>query len=178
MEPEDRELILPEGEDEKLQLSSEDERAAVIASVLRDQAEREEARESTPLPGPKPLLPQLSALAVSTAFAVYVWFGSPGWLEPDPIPLTPVAVEESTVRAVIFLQAQKIEDYRERYGRLPAFLEEAGPGIHGVRYRRLDGQTYRIHGQGDRVGLSYTSGEPLAEFLGSGEGILAGALNQ
>jgi hypothetical protein len=166
-------------QEEDLSLSSETERAAMIASVLRDQAEREVVREATAAPGPKPLLPQLTGLALATALAVYVWFGSPAWLEPDPIPLPPVEVERATLRLQMFVQAQAIEHYRTNNGRTPAFLEEAGPPRPGVEYRRLDAQTYLLQGQGDRVRLTYSSRDSLSVFLGeAGEDLLAGVLDQ
>lgn len=179
MEPKDRKepLRKPEAE-EDLSLSSETERAAMIASVMRDQATREEVRFTAPTPGRRPLLPQLVALALSTALAGYVWFGSPGWLEPDPIPLPPVAVEAATLRLQIFVQAQAIEHFRTATGRTPAFLEEAGPPRPGIAYRRLDGQTYLLQGQGDQIRLTYTSTDSLPAFLGAdGAALLMGILD-
>lgn len=166
-------------EEQDLTLSSETERAAMIASVLRHQAERKEIRNSVRPLGPKPLLPQLTGLALSTALAVYLWFGSPAWLEPDPIPLPPVAVEVATLRLEIFVQAQAIEHYRATNGRTPAFLEEAGPPRPSIEYRRLDAQTYILQGQGERVRLTYSSRDSLAAFLGTaGEALLTGPVDQ
>jgi hypothetical protein len=161
--------------DQGLPLSSETERAAMIASVLRDQAEREEVRETAPVPGPKPLLPQILWLAVSVVLSLYVWLGSPAWLSPEPIPLPSVEVEEATLRLQIFLQAQALERYRRDNGRIPAFLEEAGPPRPGIEYRRLDGQSYLLRGVGERVNLTYMSRDSLPGFLGpGGEAILLG----
>ena len=174
-DPKDLPLDLEE-EEEDLTLSSNTEREAVVASVMRDQAERTVIRASMRPHGPKPLLPQLTGLAISTALAAYVWFGSPDWLEPDPIPLPPVEVELATLRSVMFIQAQAIEHYREHNGRAPAFLEEAGPARPGVVYSRIDAQSYRLRGQADRVLLTYASRDSLALFLGSaGEALLTGA---
>jgi hypothetical protein len=156
--------------------SSEQERASAIASVLRDQEQKAQVRGRIRPPGDKPLLPQLLYLVLATAVSVYVWFGSPSWLEPDAVPPPPVSVEEASVRLAIFLQAQRIEAYREENGRLPAFLEEAGPRAPGVSYRRMDSRTYLIRGQGERVGLTYTSDQAPDLFLGRGEDILARAL--
>jgi hypothetical protein len=167
-----------EGAKEEVELSSERERAAMIASVLRHQAELTEVRSSVRGPGPKPLLPQLIGLGISTALAVYVWFGSPAWLEPDPIPLPPVEVEAATLRLEMFIQAQAIEHYRENNGRAPAFLEEAGPVRPGVEYRRVDAQSYVLHGQGERIRLTYMSRDSLLAFLGPGEALILGTEDQ
>lgn len=141
-------------------LSSEVERATAVASVLRHQKERERIRESVKLPGTKPLFPQLVGLALSTAVAVYLWFGSPGWLSRQPV-LPPLEEEEASVAAAIYLQAQQIEAYRARNGRLPAFQEEAGLPVPGVRYARIDSRSYWIEGRDRRVVMTYRSGEPL-----------------
>lgn len=164
------------GEEKKsFTLSTEGERAAMIASVLRDQAIREGMRALTPGPSPKPLFPQLVALAVATLLAAYVWFGSPGWLGPHPVPLPPVEVEAATLRLEMFIQAQAIEHYREQNGRTPAFLQEVGPPRPGITYRRLDASTYLLQGHGERVRLSLSSRDSLATFLGAdGEALLLG----
>ena len=159
-------MILDDEED--LSPSTEDERAAMIASVLRDQERRESIRAVTPAMESGATLPQLVALALSSVLAVYVWFGSPGWLGPEPVPLPPVEVEESTLRLEMFIQAQAIEDYRQRNGRTPAFLAEVGPSRPGISYRRVDGRSYLLQGTGDRVQLTYSSRDSLAPFLGPG----------
>ncbi len=175
MRSEDQDLPPEEVEEQQaMALSSEMERAAAIASVLRHQAERKEAREAVQLPGRRPLLPQLTALALSTVVAVYVWFGSPSWLEPRLPPPPPLEVEETSVQAAVYIQAQQIEAYRVRNGRLPAFLEEAGPAVAGVRYTRLDARTYRIQGHDQRVAFSYTSGEPMDSLAAAVERVLMG----
>ncbi len=162
--------------EEDLSLSSEGERASAIASVLKDQAEKAEVRSFVRSPGPKPLLPQLAGLGIASLVAAYVWFATPGWLEPAPIPPPPVEVELATLRLEMFIQAQAIESYRLNNGRTPAFLEEAGPPRPGVRYRRVDADTYILQGQGDRVRLVYTSRDSLGAFLGEeGEALLVGA---
>ncbi len=153
------------------QLSSEVERATAVASVLRYQEEHRRARESVKLPGTKPLFPQLAVLALSTAVAVYLWFGSPGWLGHRPA-LPPLEEEEASVAAAIYLQAQQIEAYWARNGRLPAFQEEAGLPVPGARYVRIDSRTYRIEGQDRRVAMTYRSGEPLDSLGRSLERIL------
>lgn len=183
MDSEDRRAVHPEPDegsaenkaidlDEDIKVSSDLERAAVIASVMRHQAQQEEVRTQVQYMGKKALLPQLLTLAASTAFAVYVWFGSPSWLEPDPIPLPPLSVEEDVVRSAVLLQVERIQSYRETNGRLPAFLEEAGPRLPGVEYRRLDNRNYRLNARGERVIIHFRSGQPLTEFQESLEALL------
>jgi len=161
-----------QGEPPVREVSSEEERARALAEVLRHQAEHARARRLAVKP-PRPFLYRFVPFALSTALAIYVWFGSPAWLQPDPIPEPTLQEERSTLRLVMFLQAQRIELYRRTTGRLPAFLEEAGPPLPGIVYRRLDARTYRLYGHTRRQGLVYTSTEPLTEFLDTGEDLLA-----
>jgi hypothetical protein len=140
------------------------ERAAAIASVMRHQALQKETMARMAPPGYKPLFPQLVALALSTVVAVYVWFGSPGWLGPSPVPPVSLEVEEDFVRSAVILQVERINSYQEQNGRLPAFLEEAGPPLPGVEYRRLDSRTYRIRGRGMQVEVDYNLGDALDEY--------------
>jgi len=176
--PEETAASQEEAEEMDVVLSSDMERAAAIASVMRDQALKEEALAQVRPPGKKPMLPQLGALALSTALAIYVWFGSPGWLEPDPIPPVPLQIEEDVVRTAVLLQVERIRSYREQNGRLPAFLEEAGPRLPGVEYRRLDSRRFQIHGHGERTTVDYVSGQPLDEFRESLQAVLGGAVGQ
>jgi len=76
--------------EDEVSLSSEGERASLLASVMEHDAERKDAQATVRPLGQRPLGPQLFALAASTLLAVYVWFGSPAWLGPDPAPLRPL----------------------------------------------------------------------------------------
>ena len=169
MSAEDRPEIPLDEED--LSLSSERERASLLASVMKHDAERKEARAFVEPPRTKPLAPQLVALAFSTVLAVYVWFGSPSWLGPQPVPLPPLAEEGSAVRTVVWLGAQQVEAFQARNGRIPS-SHEVGPLPLGVLYERLDAQSYIIARHGGRVGISYSSGEPMDDLLEAVEALL------
>lgn len=160
---------LPQEKD--VSLSSERERASLLASVLRHDAERKEAQASVRPLGPKPLGPQLAALAVSTALAVYVWFGSPAWLGPDPVPVPSLAEEGAALKASVWLGAQQVEAFEARNGRIPSSLE-VGPLPPGVRYQRLDARSYLLVGEGGRVGVTYSSEEPQDDLLAAVQGLL------
>jgi len=162
---------------DRVSLSSRGERDALLASVLRHDAERKQAQATTPHPGPKPLGPQLLALALSTVVAVYVWFGSPAWLSPDPVPLPPLSEEQTSVQAAVWLGTQQVESFQRRNGRVPG-IQEVGSLPPGVRYERLDAQSYILVGEGDRVAVSYSSGEPRDDLRAAAGRILEGAESQ
>ena len=175
MSTEDRKDLPLEGDD--VSPSSEGERVALLASVMSHQAEREEAQAALRPKGPKPLFPQLAALAGSTFLAVYVWFISPSWLGPHPIPPPPLAEEESAARFASWIAVQQVEDFQEKNGRIPG-SQEVGPLPPGVRYQRLDARRYAISGQGERVEITYSSGEPQDDLLGAVEQLLSGVEGQ
>jgi hypothetical protein len=158
-------------------LSSEGERASLLASVMKHDAERKDAQAAVPAHRPKPLAPQLIALAVSTVLAVYVWFGSPAWLSPDPVPLPSLADEGSVVRASVWLGAQQVEAFLSRNGRVPG-SQEVGPLPPGVSYERLDARQYILAGRGDRIGITYASGQPQDDLLRAVGEVLSGAEGQ
>jgi len=160
-------------DDQGAQLSSEKERAALLASILRRDARGREARTSTGATGRRALAPRFAALAVSTGLAVYVWFGSPSWLEPSPPPLPPLAVEETSIRASVWLAAQQVDALEARSGRVPG-PQEIASLPPGVRYERLDGKRYLIVGRGDRALVTYTSGDPRDRFLDAARTVLTG----
>lgn len=145
-------------DEEDFSQSSERERASLLARVMKEQTERSNALASALPLGPKPLGPQLVALALATVAAAYFWLGSPGWLNRPPPPLPPMAEEGSAVRLVVWLGVQQVEDFRGASGRIPG-PQELGPLPPGLEYRRLDAQSYLIAGRGDRVRVTYTSGE-------------------
>ena len=51
-------------------------------------------------------------------------------------------------------------------------LEDAGPVFRGMKYIRLTDRDYRILGRTSRVILSYSSVEPIDDFVGNGADIL------
>ena len=174
MDTEDQQISQPD--DTEVSLSSEGERASLLASVMKHDAERKEAQASLPYSGPKPLGPQLAALAASTLLAVYVWFGSPAWIDPDPIPLPSLAEEGAAVRTAVWLGAQQVEAFEARNGRTPN-PQEVGSLPPGVRYERVDARNWILAGQGDLVQVTYSSGETQESLLGAVREMLAGGEN-
>jgi len=83
-----------------------------------------------------------------------------------------VGEEESTLRLVMYFQAQKIEQYLVDTGSVPLALDDAGPVFRGMEYIRLTNRDYRILGRTERVTLSYSSVEPLDVFVGTGVSVL------
>jgi hypothetical protein len=153
-------------------ISSGDERASALADVLRQEAEKAEIVHRPPLSRERIAFGYM-ALAVATFLAFWIWFFPPGWAQRNPVRAPSLAEEETSLRLVMFLQAQRIEAFRVENGHLPESLEDAGPPLPGVEYTPLAGQTYYLRGEGDQAYLGYFSSQPIDTFLGDSEDLLA-----
>lgn len=155
----------PQPVDRPRYVSEEQERARALAEVLRDQETRilasaraEERREQV-------AARRRRALIAAWAAVAWIWIASPSWTRVQPPPTPTVAEEAEALRLHVFLQTQAIEAYRERSGRLPYVLQEAGPPFRGMEYRRRDSRTYELQARSDRVLLRYHSDQPPLDFV-------------
>ncbi len=143
-------------------------------SVLKTQAderhrEAEERRRAGAGSSPLVSVATLILLAVGAYLAVM----RPTWVfAPRPTPET-VALREASLRVSMANAAQHVERFRKRSARLPASLEEAGTRDHGLRYDRLGATDFRLVGENGPARVRFTSGEPLADFLGNSYQIIA-----
>ncbi len=157
-----------------VEVSRASERNAVLAAVLREQTERAEVedrarelRAKRQRPGPRHV-----ALVFATALSAWIWFWPPSMLRLQAPPPPTLENEEAALRLVMYFQAQKIEQFRIDTGRVPTDLSDAGPVFKGMEYVRLTDSDYRILGRTSRVILSYSSVEPLGEFVGESTDLL------
>jgi hypothetical protein len=138
-------------------------------SVLRTQADEAEARRADAearrrQSGSRLLM--LVCTMIVLFVAVYLYVEQPEWVFPVPPTPESVAVREASLRINVANAAQHIERFRQRMGRLPTNLTEAGAHESGLDYE--PGTTgYRLQADMDGVRLSYDSNEPLARFVGN-----------
>ena len=139
-------------------------------TVLKTQAEEREAelraaeaRRRAP-PWSRPLV--LICMAIVLFTGAYLWIERPEWVFPAPFPPESVALEEAGLRITIANAAQHVERFRQRNGRLPHSLEEAGAHPSGLRYT-VTGSDYRLEGERGGLLVAFASGEPLPAFLGN-----------
>jgi hypothetical protein len=112
----------------------------------------------------RPLVLISAAIVLFTA--AYLWIERPEWVFPTPPAPESVAVVEAGLRITIANAAQHVERFRQRSGRLPESLEEAGAHPLGLQYT-VSGSDYRLEGERDGRQVSFASGEPLLAFLGN-----------
>ena len=153
-------------------VSEERERARLLADVLRDQAKRAEAALEAEARSHRRARIRRGVLVAVWAAAAYVWLISPGWTRVDPTPVPTLAEDVRSLRINLFLQAEQVEGFQASRGRLPWVLQEAGPPLPGMEYRRRDSQSYEIQARSHRVHLSYTSDRPPLDLVGPAAGIL------
>jgi hypothetical protein len=107
--------------------------------------------------GPLPLV-LMGALLLAN---LYLWLGNPSWLTlPEP-PAPSIEYSAGSWKIAVWLQRQRIEEYRRVNGELPVAASQAGPTVHGVRYTPIDGaRAYRlVAGEGPRT-VVYRSTDP------------------
>ena len=147
--------------------------ADALADVLKDQSEKAQRRE---VQGPRGKRTTATgtwvALIILSVFSAYLWVGSPSWLQPRaPDPISP-ALEDAGLRMEVFHQALLVEDFRDREGRLPNSLSEAGDPFSEVQYSRENGQIYRLAFGGTAGTVEYTSTDSLELFLGDAPSVI------
>lgn len=147
-------------------VSEEQVRARALAEVLREQDARAQASLEAEARRARTARIRRGALIATWAGVGWIWVASPSWLRVPPPPSPTVAEEAEALRIHVFLQSQAIEAYRERSGRLPYVLQEAGPPFRGLEYRRHDSRTYVLQGRSERVILRYHSEQPALDFVG------------
>lgn len=148
-------------------VSRPEDRARVLAEAMAH-AEAQEAQfkavPATPGRGPRWKGPTAMVLfGVAAALAVF----PPGWLGP-PRPREPTDAERVRgLRTELYLQAQQIEAFRMREGRLPDSLDEVPARFGDVRFVRSNSRVYQLVGHGpDGSRLIYDSARPDPVFRG------------
>jgi len=138
-------------------------------SVLKTQAEEREARraehEARRRHGGSRLL-MLVCTTVLVFVGVYLYVERPDWVFPAPATPESVAVREASLRISVANAAQHVEHFRQRTGRLPSTLAEAGAHESGLDYEPAS-STYKLHADVGDVRISYDSNEPLSRFVGN-----------
>jgi hypothetical protein len=92
----------------------------------------------------------------------------PGWLAgPKRLPPESPAVAEASVRLSMLREQQRVADFLQRNGRLPATLSEAGVTVPGLGYEALPQQEFRLFAQVGESLLVLRSSDSMTLFLGN-----------
>ena len=125
------------------EVASGQEAAEADAAVLKHAQERDQAaqKKTAPKPQPRWLLPLGINLAV---FAAYLLIWSPDWVVINRIAPPPAEAQLRNVRAGVYMAVSKIESFRQREGRLPGSLDEAGVPGEGLDYTLIGQNNYSL----------------------------------
>lgn len=88
----------------------------------------------------------------------------PAWLFPKA-PVEPPELKEASLRVRMYVEIDRIEQYRRAHGRLPDTLLESLGDTTGLRYASGEGG-YSLTGESGAVSLTYSSSQSPEEFLG------------
>jgi hypothetical protein len=141
-------------------LSDEKERQRALEEVLRDQARRDALRAIAYRDSGASLrLRVITAVLVVAALLLWM-IPVPGFRANIPFPLASEE-EEDALRLATWVQAQQVEAFRQRRGRLPDVLREAGEPLPGMTYERIDAGTYRLSGATERTTVVWSPTDTL-----------------
>lgn len=145
--------------------SSAEAREAVLAEALAHAATLE-AQYRQPLPETRrtgvwkaPLA--LVLLVISASILAF----PPSWAVGDPAPTLTEQQLDRGARAALFLQAQQVEAFRVKEGRLPGSLDELDVTLPGISFVRSNNRIFQLVTPGPAGGpVIYDSTRPAQEF--------------
>ena len=146
-------------------------------NVLKQQAEEREAelREAAARRRDRRhIRPSLMATAVLVLMLCsYLYIERPEWLFPSAAAPESVAIREASLRIGMANAAQHLERYRQRTGKLPTTLAEAGTGVQGMSYEPVGSGAWRLVGTHAGIELTLSSQDSLPRFLGNSFEVIA-----
>lgn len=145
--------------------SPEEARDRLVAEAVAHSAALEaQYREPMAPEGPPSVWKVLVALLIA-ATAAYVAARPPALLTPGTPPVLRAGELERGARAALYLQAQQIEAFRLREGRLPRSLDEVGARVPDVAFVRSNNRVYQlVTSRPDGSNLVYDSARPSPAF--------------
>lgn len=150
------------------------EAADTVAAVLKHAQERDKAAKAKTVPKkqPKWMLPLGINLAV---FAVYLLIAPPSWVTVSPLEGQAPEDAIESMRLAMYLQSQRIEQYRIDNGVYPDSLDQLQSSVvRGVEYIRA-GNSYQMIGTVGGEQIVYDSSQSASEFVGGATQRLSGS---
>ncbi len=166
-------LPLPASQSQAGEMMDDRERLELLESALQDavkdrtqsEAEARNARRGRERRR-NPAFAWATVL-VGGALLAYLWTARPAWVfVTAEAPTMTAEEEESTLRFALYLERNRIDAFRQREGRLPASLDEAGPVEAGVDYLR-EGNSFALEGRRGALQLRLSAAMDSDSFLGN-----------
>ena len=166
------ELWVPLSSDDQevplIDLSATADREEILADALAHAA-TQEAHLRQPLPETKRTGAWKAPLAMMVfTLSAYLLAFPPPWISGTALPTISESARVDGTRAAIFIQAQQIEAFRVRRGRLPGSLEEVEGALPGIRFVRSNSRVFQLVATDvGRPSVIYDSTRPIDEFAGA-----------
>lgn len=151
------------------------EHVDALTAVLRQEVDRATETAAMSARGPRRRRGRQVVFGLLLVFSGYLWLADPAWLEfGRPVPEPTATDIEAPLRLTMYLQVQRIEAFRQRTGRLPITLDEAGPPLDGMEYQETGVGRYRLIGTAGPVSVAYTSVDSPRSLLDRADTLLTG----
>lgn len=154
--------------------SSTEERDRLIAEALAH-AEARDLNYRPPSVAPRAVRWK-GGLGVAGIFlGAALLVAPPDWLRGDPPPSVPREARDLGARAILYLQAQEIEAYRQRHQRLPERLDDLEAALPSLRFVRSNDRVYQLVVYGpDGRAVVYDSTRPASDIEDPAIDLLSG----
>jgi hypothetical protein len=110
---------------------------------------------------------------VVTGFGVYLLAARPAWFITPPPPAPPVEVQEASLRLTLVREANRVREFRDKNGRLPATLSETGSPVAGLGYERRGDSLFVLRAPFGAGTVEFLSTDSVSTFLGRSLGVIA-----
>jgi hypothetical protein len=148
-----------------IDLTSTEDRETILAEALAHTALLE-AQYKQPLIDEKRTGRWKAPLAIIVFFlSGYLLAFPPGWVAGEALPEASVSAREQGMRAALYVQAQQVEAFRVRRGRLPASMDELQATLPGISLVRSNNRVFQLVTPSvDGSQVIYDSSRPTDEF--------------
>ena len=115
----------------------------------------------------------MAASLVVTGLGVYILAAQPAWFVTPPPPAPPAEVQEAALRLTLVREANRVREFRDQNGRLPATLSETGSPVAGVSYERRSDSLFVLRAPFGTGTVEFLSTDSVSTFLGRSVRVIA-----